>query len=341
MVIVMEPQASADEVRSVTEFLERCGFQVHRSDGVSRTVLGVVGDTQGFDLRAVEVLRGVQSVARIAEPYKLASRSFRKDDSVFDLRGVKVGGEHFTVMAGPCAVESREQIHAVAHEVAGAGAQVLRGGAFKPRTSPYSFQGLGVEGLKLLREAADANDLLTVTEVMEAEQIAPCVEYADILQVGARNMQNFSLLRRLGKLQKPILLKRGISATIEELLMSAEYILSGGNQQVILCERGIRTFERATRNTLDISAIPVVKKLSHLPIIVDPSHATGIRSKVLPVARAGVAVGADGLQVEVHNDPDRALSDGPQALFPEQFRELMASVRAIAPVVGKRLASRS
>ncbi len=307
MVIVMNLAASEEEIGRVSAKLEEYGFQVHRSTGVSRTVLGAIGQTAGFDLRKIEVLDGVESVTRIGEPFKLASRSFRRDDTVIDLKGVRIGGESLAVMAGPCAVESREQVREIARIVASNGARVLRGGAFKPRSSPYAFQGLGLEGLKFLREAADAEGLLVVTEVMEAAQIEPCLEYADILQVGARNMQNFSLLRRLGEVRKPVLLKRGISATIEEWLMSAEYVMAGGNYQVILCERGIRTFERATRNTLDISAIPVVKKLSHLPVVVDPSHAVGIRDKVIPVARAGVAVGADGLLVEVHCDPEKAL----------------------------------
>jgi 3-deoxy-7-phosphoheptulonate synthase len=337
MVIVMNLAASEEEIGRVSAKLEEYGFQVHRSTGVSRTVLGAIGQTAGFDLRKIEVLDGVESVTRIGEPFKLASRSFRRDDTVIDLKGTRIGGDSLAVMAGPCAVESREQVREIARIVASNGARVLRGGAFKPRSSPYAFQGLGLEGLKLLREAADAEGLLVVTEVMEAAQIEPCLEYADILQVGARNMQNFSLLRRLGEVRKPVLLKRGISATIEEWLMSAEYVMAGGNYQVILCERGIRTFERATRNTLDISAIPVVKKLSHLPVVVDPSHAVGIRDKVIPVARAGVAVGADGLLVEVHCDPEKALSDGPQSLYPDQFRLLMEAVRGIAPVVGKKV----
>jgi 3-deoxy-7-phosphoheptulonate synthase len=338
MVIVMSTSAPEAEIAAVVAKLEGCNFQVHRSTGITRTVLGAIGKTDGFDLRRIEILPGVESVTRIGEPFKLASRSFRKEDTVIEIRGVHIGGDWVTIMAGPCAVESREQVREIAREVAAAGARVLRGGAFKPRSSPYSFQGLGVEGLKYLREAADAEGLLAITEVMEAAQIEPVLEHADILQVGARNMQNFSLLRRLGEIRKPVLLKRGISATIEEWLMSAEYIMAGGNYQVILCERGIRTFEKFTRNTLDISAIPVVKKLSHLPVVVDPSHAVGIRDKVIPVARASVAVGADGLLVEVHNDPDKALSDGPQSLYPEGFRLLMDSVRGIAPVVGKRLA---
>ncbi len=338
MVIAMKETATEPEIQSVAAKLEEFGFRVHRSSGVTRTVLGAIGNTRDFDLRRIEVLDGVESVTRIGEPFKLVSRGFRKEDSVIDVRGAKVGGEELFVMAGPCAVESPQQIRETARIVAAQGAQVLRGGAFKPRSSPYSFQGLGVEGLKLLRDAADAAGLRVVTEVMEASQIEDVLEYADILQVGARNMQNFSLLKRLGEVRKPILLKRGISATIEEWLMSAEYVLAGGNYEVILCERGIRTFERYTRNTLDISAVPVVKKLSHLPIVVDPSHAVGIRDKVIPLARAAVAAGADGLIVEVHPDPEKALSDGPQSLYPDQFRELMEAVRAIAPVVGKRLA---
>jgi len=337
MVVVMEPNSTEADIGSVTQALEGFGFHVHRSTGVTQTVLGVIGKTVGFDLRQVEVLPGVESVTRISEPYKLASRTFRKEDTIIDLKGVKIGGGHFVVMAGPCSVESPEQVHAVAKVVQEGGARILRGGAFKPRTSPYSFQGLGVPGLKLLREAADEYGLLAVTEVMEADHIEPCLEYAHILQVGARNMQNFSLLRRLGAVRKPILLKRGIAATIEEWLMSAEYIMSGGNHEVILCERGIRTFETYTRNTLDISAIPVIHKRSHLPVIVDPSHATGIRDKVIPVARAGVAVGADGLMVEVHTNPEKALSDGPQALYPDMFLDLMGQVRAIAEVVGKKM----
>jgi 3-deoxy-7-phosphoheptulonate synthase len=337
MVVVMGPQAGEREIEDVTRALEGFGFKVHRSTGVSRTVLGVIGKTGGFDLRNIEVLPGVEAVTRITEPYKLASRTFRTEDTVVDIQGVKIGGGHLTVMAGPCSVENEEQVRDVARIVKEGGARILRGGAFKPRTSPYSFQGLGVPGLKLLREAARQHGLLAVTEVMEAEQIEPCLEYADILQVGARNMQNFSLLRRLGNVRKPILLKRGIAATMEEWLMSAEYIMSGGNHDVILCERGIRTFETYTRNTLDISAIPVIQKRSHLPIIVDPSHATGLRDKVLPVARAAVAAGADGLMVEVHNHPEKALSDGPQALYPQMFLELMSQVRAIARVVGKRM----
>jgi 3-deoxy-7-phosphoheptulonate synthase len=338
MVVVMTPGAGDHEVGLVVTTLERFGFTVHRSIGVSRTVLGVIGKTADFDLRQLEILPGVEAVQRISEPYKLASRTFRQESTVVEVKGVKIGGGSFAVIAGPCSIETPEQMHAVAKVVKEGGARVFRGGAFKPRTSPYSFQGLGVPGLKLLREIGDHYGLATVTEVMEADHIEPCLEYADILQVGARNMQNFSLLKRLGQVRKPIVLKRGIAATMEEWLMSAEYLMAGGNHQVILCERGIRTFETYTRNTLDISAIPVIQKRSHLPIIVDPSHATGLRDKVIPVARAGVAVGADGLMVEVHNNPEKALSDGPQALYPNMFLDLMRQARAIADVVGKVIA---
>jgi 3-deoxy-7-phosphoheptulonate synthase len=279
----------------------------------------------------------VKEAHRIASPYKLASRNFNPGGTVVKVGGVSIGGEQVVVMAGPCSVESREQIDLVAEQVARAGARVIRGGAFKPRSSPYSFQGMGAEGLQLMRAAADRNGLLVVSEVMDQTQIPLVAEYSDILQVGARNMQNFNLLRELGKLRKPILLKRGIAATIEELLLSAEYIMAGGNYDVILCERGIRTFETYTRNTMDISAIPVVKKLSHLPMVADPSHGTGRRDKVAPMARAAVAAGADGLLIEVHPDPDRALSDGAQSLRPEQFEELMAQLRMIAPAVGRTI----
>jgi 3-deoxy-7-phosphoheptulonate synthase len=314
------------------------GFDVHRSTGVIHTVLGGVGGKNDFDLAIFEVMEGVKEAHRIVSPYKLASRSFRPQGTIIKIGDVEIGGDRVVIMAGPCSVESREQIELSADIVARAGATVIRGGAFKPRSSPYAFQGMGEEGLQLLRGAADRHGLLAVSEVMDPAQVPLVAEYADILQVGARNMQNFNLLRELGKLRKPVLLKRGISATIEELLLSAEYILAGGNYDVILCERGIRTFETYTRNTMDISAIPVVKKLSHLPIIADPSHGTGRRDKVSPMARAAVAAGADGLIVEVHPNPDRALSDGAQTLRPEQFQELMAQLRIIAPAVGRRVA---
>jgi 3-deoxy-7-phosphoheptulonate synthase len=297
--------------------------------------LGGVGPVGDVDPIEFEVMEGVKECHRIVSPYKLASRHFRPGGTIVKIGDVEIGSDRVIMMAGPCSVENRDQIGCVAEVVARGGAKVIRGGAFKPRSSPYSFQGLGEEGLRLLREAADRNHLLVVSEVMDQTQIPLLSEYADILQVGARNMQNYNLLRELGQIRKPILLKRGISATIEELLLSAEYILSGGNYDVMLCERGIRTFENATRNTMDISAIPVVKSLSHLPIIADPSHGTGRRDKVLPMARAAVAAGADGLLVEVHHDPDHALSDGAQSLRPEQFTELMRQLRIIAQAVGR------
>jgi 3-deoxy-7-phosphoheptulonate synthase len=311
------------------------GFDVHRSTGALRTVLGAVGGTRQFDTALLEVLDGVQEVLRITEPYKLASRTFKPDNTVITIDEVRIGGDEVIVMAGPCSAETEEQVEGAAAAVKRAGAKVLRGGAFKPRSSPYSFQGLGEEGLRLLKSAADRHSLKLVSEVMDISQLDLMERYADILQVGARNMQNFTLLRELGHSKKPIMLKRGISATIEEWLLSAEYILAGGNMNVMLCERGIRTFESATRNTLDISAIPVVRKLSHLPILVDPSHGTGKRDKVAPMARAAVAAGADGLLIEVHCDPDHALSDGAQSLFPAQFDRLMAELRIIAPAIGR------
>jgi 3-deoxy-7-phosphoheptulonate synthase len=338
MVVVMQEGATEEQIQGVINKLMGMGFDIHRSTGAVQTVLGAVGAKPDFDVRDVELLDGVQEVHRISTPYKLASRHFRPEGSVIQLgKGVAVGSEQVVVMAGPCSVESAEQIDAVAGCVAQLGARVLRGGAFKPRTSPYSFQGLGPHGLELMRQAADKYGLLVVSEVMDQTQIPLMLDYVDVLQVGARNMQNFCLLKELGKITKPILLKRGISATIEELLLSAEYIMSGGNYEVILCERGIRTFEMSTRNTLDVSAVPVIHKLSHLPIIADPSHATGRRDKVVPMARAAVAAGADGLLVEVHNNPEKALSDGAQALYPAQFEQLMAALRMIAPAVGRTM----
>jgi 3-deoxy-7-phosphoheptulonate synthase len=333
----MQQGASERQIQAVIDRLVEMSFDVHRSTGVIHTVLGGVGGKDDFDLGIFEVMEGVKEAHRIVSPYKLASRNFRPGGTVVRIGGVEIGGDRVVVMAGPCSVESREQIERSAEVVASAGAQVIRGGAFKPRSSPYSFQGLGEEGLKIMRRAADRHGLLVVSEVMDSVQIPLVAQYSDILQVGARNMQNFNLLRELGKQRKPVLLKRGIAATIEELLLSAEYILAGGNYDVILCERGIRTFETYTRNTMDISAIPVVKKLSHLPIIGDPSHGTGRRDKVVPMARAAVAAGADGLLVEVHPDPDRALSDGAQSLRPEQFVELMRQLRIIAPAVGRSI----
>jgi len=335
MLVVMQEGAAESQIQNVIDRLVSMGFIVHRSSGVVHTVLGGVGPVDDVDPIEFEVMEGVKECHRIVSPYKLASRHFKPGGTVVKIRDVEIGGRQVIVMAGPCSVETRDQIGQVAEAVAKAGAKVLRGGAFKPRTSPYSFQGLGEEGLRMLREAADRHHLLLVSEVMDQTQIPLLANYADILQVGARNMQNYNLLRELGQLRKPVLLKRGISATIEELLLSAEYILSGGNYEVILCERGIRTFENATRNTMDISAIPVVKSLSHLPIVADPSHGTGRRDKVLPMARAAVAAGADGLLVEVHHDPEHALSDGAQSLWPQQFQELMDQLRIIAQAVGR------
>ena len=337
MVIVMQQGATEPQIAAVIDRLTELGFDVHRSTGVVHTVLGGVGGKEEFDLDVFELMDGVKEAHRITSPYKLASRSFRPGGTVVKIRDVEIGAARVVVMAGPCSVESRAQIDRSADVVATAGARVIRGGAFKPRSSPYAFQGMGEEGLRMLREAADRNGLLVASEVMDHTQIPLVAQYADILQVGARNMQNFNLLRELGKQRTPVLLKRGISATIEELLLSAEYIMSGGNYDVILCERGIRTFETYTRNTMDISAIPVVKKLSHLPIVADPSHGTGRRDKVVPMARAAVAAGADGLLVEVHPDPDHALSDGAQSLWPEQFEELMRQLRIIAAAVERSI----
>jgi 3-deoxy-7-phosphoheptulonate synthase len=338
MVVVTEPGVTEKQIEDIIKVLNEQGFDVHRSTGVRQTVLGAIGVRPDFDHRQIELLPGVAEVIRITEPYKLASRGFRKEGTIVDVGGVKIGGGAVVIMAGPCSVESSAQIHTIAQQVAQSGAKILRGGAFKPRTSPYAFQGLGEDGLRLLKDAADAFKLKSVTEVMDRSQISLVEKYADILQVGARNMQNYAFLKELGKASKPILLKRGLAATIEEWLMSAEYILSGGNQNVILCERGIRTFETATRNTMDISAIPVIKRKSHLPIIADPSHGIGIRDKVIPMARAAVAAGADGLMIEVHHDPDHAKSDGAQSLFPDQFGQMMREVRMIAEAIGRTIA---
>ena len=339
MIVAMAESASEEQIQQVIERLVNMGFEIHRSTGARQTVLGAVGPRVDFDIRDIEVLPGVGEVHRISSPYKLAGRSFRPEGTTVRFgNGLAVGGKEIVVMAGPCSVESREQIFTIAGLVAKAGARVLRGGAYKPRSSPYSFQGLGEEALKLLRAAADEHKLLAISEVMEISQIPLMLNYVDILQVGARNMQNFNLLRELGKVRKPVLLKRGIAATLEELLLSAEYIMAGGNYEVILCERGIRTFETYTRNTLDISAIPIIKKLSHLPMTADPSHGTGRRDKVPPMGRAAVAAGADALLIEVHNSPENALSDGAQSLYPEQFSKLMDELRMIAPAVGRSIA---
>lgn len=334
MVVVMKERATDVQIDAVIARLLEMGMDVHRSSGVTRTVLGVVGE-QKVDKALVELLDGVHEVLRISEPYKRASRTFKPDDTVVAVGDVRIGGSEVIVMAGPCSAETEEQVHASAAAVKKAGAKILRGGAFKPRSSPYSFQGLGEPGLQMLRSAADAQGLKLISEVMDISQIPLLDKYCDIFQVGARSMQNFSLLRELGRARKPVMLKRGIAATIEEWLLSAEYILVGGNPDVILCERGIRTFETATRNTFDISAIPVVKKLSHLPIVADPSHGAGRRDMVAQLARAAVAAGADGLIIEVHNDPDHAWSDGAQSMFPAQFEALMGELRIIAPAIGR------
>ena len=339
MIVAMQDGASEDQIQHVIDQLVQMGFEVHRSTGALKTVLGGVGSRTDFDAREIEMMAGVQEVHRITSPYKLAARNFRPEGTVVKLaNGLEIGGKSIVVMAGPCSVESREQLFAVSELISKAGARVLRGGAFKPRSSPYSFQGLGEQGLKFLREAGDRFHLLVISEVMEISQIPLMLPYVDIFQVGARNMQNFNLLRELGKIRKPVLLKRGIAATLEELLLSAEYLLSGGNYEIILCERGIRTFETYTRNTMDISAIPIIHKLSHLPMTADPSHGTGRRDKVAPMARASVAAGADALLIEVHHQPDKALSDGAQSLYPEQFAKLMDELRMIAPAVGRQIA---
>ncbi len=337
MVVVMKPGADESQVEAVIERLNDYGFDVHRSSGVHQTVLGAIGVKPDFDVRHIKVLDGVASVYRVTQPYKFASRSWKPENTVIDVNGVQIGGDELVVMAGPCSIESEEQIESLAAFIAEQGGAILRGGAFKPRSSPYSFQGLGKEGLVMIRAAADRHGLQVVTEVMDTGQIDLVHEYADIMQVGARNMQNYSLLKELGTTGKPVLLKRGLSATVEEWLMSAEYILSRGNPDVILCERGVRTFTQITRNTLDLAAVPVVKENSHLPIIVDPSHATGLRNMVMPMARAGIAAGADGLMIEIHPDPPAALSDGPQSLYFEQFTELMEQVTLIANAVKKRI----
>jgi 3-deoxy-7-phosphoheptulonate synthase len=335
MLVVMQQGATEPQIQAVIDRLVEMGFTVHRSTGVMHTVLGGVGPMDQFDPADFETMEGVKECHRIVSPYKLASRHFRPEGTSVKIHDVDIGGQRVVVMAGPCSVENAAQIEESARIVAEGGAQILRGGAFKPRSSPYSFQGLGESGLEMMREAADRHGLLMVSEVMDPSQIPLLKKYADILQVGARNMQNFNLLREVGGAGKPVLLKRGIAATIEELLLASEYVMSAGNYEVILCERGIRTFETATRNTMDVSAIPVVKKLSHLPIAGDPSHGTGRRDMVLPLARAAVAAGADALLVEVHPDPDRALSDGAQTLTPRLFAEMMQEARAIALAVGR------
>ncbi len=338
MIVAMQEKATEEQIDAVIDAMTESGVEVHRTTGQSQTILAAVGPTASLDLSKFELLPGVMHVHRISSPYKLAGRGFRPEGTVVEFRnGVKLGGERVLVMAGPCSIESRAQMFETAEHVKASGGTFLRGGAFKPRSSPYSFQGMGIPGLELMREAADAHGLLVVSEVMEIAQIEPMLPYVDLLQVGARNMQNFNLLRELGQVRKPVLLKRGMAATVEELLLSSEYILSGGNYDVILCERGIRTYETATRNTMDISAIPVVKKLSHLPIVADPSHGTGRRDMVAPMARAAVAAGADAILVEVHPNADKAASDAAQTLYLDQFDKLMGELRLIATAVGRTL----
>jgi len=338
MIITMQPGASKEQVQDVIAAIEGQGLSTHVIVGVEQTVIGAVGESHAVNKEVFEVIPGVASVVRISQPYKLASRQFHPQDSVFPLDGFSVGGEEIALIAGPCSVETRAQLLETAQAVREAGANALRGGVFKPRTSPYVFQGLGEEGLEYLAEARELTGMPVVAEVMSIAQIEVMVKYVDVLQIGARNMQNFSLLRAVGEVRKPVLLKRGISATIEELLMASEYILSGGNPRVMLCERGIRTFETATRNTTDINAVPVLKSLTHLPVILDPSHSTGQAAYVASVAKAAVAAGADGLIVEVHSDPAHALSDGAQSLTPEQFARLVKQVDAVAQAVGRKLA---
>ena len=340
MLIVMRQDAAESEVQHVCDVIVEMGYQALPMPGKQRTTVGLVGNDGRVDGSRLEALNGVQEVMHVTKPYKQVSREWRPEPTVVRLAGgVTIGGDDVVVMAGPCSVESEAQILAAAHAVREAGATVLRAGAFKPRSSPYSFQGLGAEGLRLLALARAETGLLIVTEAMDPEGADQVAEVADIIQIGARNMQNYSLLKKVGRLRRPVLLKRGLSATIQELLLSAEYILAEGNPDVILCERGVRSFDSATRNLFDLSAIPVVKALSHLPIIADPSHGTGHRHMVIPMARAAVAAGADGLLVEVHPTPDRALSDGAQSLFPEQFTRLMHETRSIAEVIGRRIAT--
>ena len=339
MIVAMQETATEQHIQAVIERMVELGFNVHRTTGAQQTILAGVGTPAHFDVVEFKVLAGVHDAYRISSPYKLAGRSFRPEGTKVKFKnGVVVGGEAVVVMAGPCSVESREQIFESAKLSAAAGAKFLRGGAYKPRSSPYSFQGMGVEGLKLLREVGDTTGLLVITEVMEIAQIEPMIPYIDCFQVGARNMQNFNLLRELGHVRTPVLMKRGISATIEEVLLSAEYILSGGNYDLMLCERGIRTYETYTRNTMDISAIPVLKKLTHLPVMADPSHGIGIRDMVPAMALAAVAAGTDGLLMEMHPNPDKAMSDGAQSLYPQQLTELVAQLRKLAPVVGRSIA---
>jgi len=339
MLVVMKAQATEEEIRVVCEHIERMGFRPHPLPGAQRTAIGITGNQGAVDRGNLEALSGVAEVIRVSKPYKLASRDVKEEDTVIRFAGTDatIGGRDLAVVAGPCSIETREQAFAIAEQVAAAGAQFFRGGAYKPRTSPYAFQGLGVEALRIMAEIRDRFGLRIITEAMDSETLDLVAEWADVIQIGARNMQNFSLLKKAGKLRKPVLLKRGLSATLEEFLMAAEYVMSEGNYEVILCERGVRTFNDHARNTLDLSVVPAVQRASHLPILVDPSHGTGRRDSVLPMARAAVACGADGILVEVHNHPELALSDGPQSIYPDQFARMMDELEQIAPVIGRHL----
>ncbi|MBJ6362198.1 3-deoxy-7-phosphoheptulonate synthase [Paenibacillus sp. GCM10012307] len=337
MIVIIKPETTEERIGEIVKHIENAGVQAHVSRGTDRTVIGIIGQAEPTLSEHLRQLKGVENVIKISKSYKLASRDFHPDDTIIDIKGVKIGGDNLVIMGGPCAVESPDQIDEIARLVKAAGGQVLRGGAFKPRTGPYSFQGVGVEGLKMMADAGKKHDLLTITEVMTPEYVDVCAEYADILQVGTRNMQNFDLLRKLGTIKTPVLLKRGFSATYDEFLNAAEYILAGGNPNVMLCERGIRTFEQYTRNTLDLTAIPVLQQLSHLPVISDPSHGTGRRELVEPMSKASVAAGANGLIVEMHTDPDNSMTgDGVQSLFPDQFAALLKDLEKLAALVGKR-----
>jgi 3-deoxy-7-phosphoheptulonate synthase len=339
MLVVMKAQATPEEIQAVCDYIEALGYRAHPMPGAQRTAIGITGNQGEAERGSLEELSGVSEVIRVSKAYKLASRDVKEEDTVIRFAGTDaaIGGRALAVVAGPCSVESREQAFAIAEQVAASGAQFFRGGAYKPRTSPYAFQGLGIEALRILSEIREQFGLRIVTEALDNESLDLVAEYADVIQIGARNMQNFSLLKRAGKLRKPVLLKRGLSATLEEFLMAAEYILSEGNYEVILCERGVRTFADHARNTLDLSIIPAIQKVSHLPILVDPSHGTGKRDNVLPMARAAIAVGADGILVEVHHQPDKALSDGPQSIYPAQFARMMDEVEQIAPIVERSL----
>ncbi|MGA2806537.1 MAG: 3-deoxy-7-phosphoheptulonate synthase [Terracidiphilus sp.] len=339
MLVVMKAQATPEEIQAVCEHIEQLGFRAHPLPGAQRTAIGITGNKGEVDRGNLEELSGVAEVIRVSKPYKLASRDVKEEDTVIRFAGTDaaIGGGGLAVIAGPCSVENREQAFAIAEQVAASGAQFFRGGAYKPRTSPYAFQGLGIEALRIMAEIRDRFGLRIVTEAIDGETLDLVAEWADVVQIGARNMQNFSLLKRAGRLRKPVLLKRGLSATLEEFLMAAEYVMSEGNYEVILCERGVRTFADHARNTLDLSIIPAIRRVSHLPILVDPSHGTGRRDSVLPMARAAVASGADGIIVEVHDHPEKALSDGPQSIYPAQFATMMNELEQIAPVVGRKL----